>query len=143
MAKELQELQGRVAIVTGSSGGIGRGIAEAFAAAGAKVVLAARRQAALDEVAAGITAAGGTALAVATDVSREADILALYVRTLQAHGRVDIVVNNAGVASGTAIDQLSLADWNEIIAVNLTFDNPVALELIKKLLNGLLSETAF
>ena len=113
-------LRDRVAIVTGASSGIGRGIAETFAAAGAKVVLAARRRNVLDEVAHGIAGAGGTSLAVAADVSREADVAALFAQTRAAFGRVDIVVNNAGVASGTPIDELSLEAWNEVLAVNLT-----------------------
>ena len=115
-----QSLKDRVAIVTGASGGIGKGIAAGLAAAGAKVVLAARRKPVLDEVAAAITAAGGSALAVAADVAREADVAALFAHTRETFGRVDIVVNNAGLASGTAIDQLTLEAWNEVVAVNLT-----------------------
>lgn len=115
-----QVLKDRVAIVSGASSGIGRGIAEAFAAAGARTVLVARRQSVLDEVAAGISASGGTALGIACDVTKEAEVDALFERTRAAFGRVDVVVNNAGVAAGTPIDEMSLAQWNEVLAVNLT-----------------------
>jgi NAD(P)-dependent dehydrogenase (short-subunit alcohol dehydrogenase family) len=114
------QLQDRVAIVTGASNGLGRGIAETFASEGAKVVLAARRQGALDEVAAKIARAGGTALAVATDVTKETDVLALFVKTQAAFGRVDILVNNAGIPNLRPTEEMSLAQWQEIVDVNLT-----------------------
>lgn len=115
-----QSLRDRVAIITGASSGIGKGIAEVFAAAGARTVLAARSKPALVELADALTARGGIALPVATDVTREADVAALFQRTKEAYGRVDIVVNNAGVAAGTPIEETSLDYWNEVVAVNLT-----------------------
>jgi NAD(P)-dependent dehydrogenase (short-subunit alcohol dehydrogenase family) len=117
MSKSLQD---RVAIVTGASSGIGKGIAEAFAAEGAHVVLVARRGDVLGGLAAAIGRDGGAATAAACDVTREADVVALFERVSRERGRVDIVVNNAGVASGTAIDQLALADWNDVLSINLT-----------------------
>ncbi len=116
----VRALQDRIAIVTGASNGIGKGIAEAFAAAGAKVVLVARRKDVLDGVARGIVAAGGQAMAAPCDVTNEGEVVALFQRARDAYGRVDIVVNNAGVASGTAIDALSLAAWNDVVSINLT-----------------------
>lgn len=113
-------LDGKVAIVTGASNGIGKGIAEAFAAAGAHTVLVARTRERLEAAAATITGAGGAALAVPCDVTQEDDVAALFKRTREAHGRVDVVVNNAGVAAGTAIDDLTLAQWNAVLAINLT-----------------------
>jgi NAD(P)-dependent dehydrogenase (short-subunit alcohol dehydrogenase family) len=113
-------LEGKVAIVTGASRGIGQGIAEAFAAEGAIVALVARRKDALAGVAAGIAGNGGAALALPCDVTREPDVAALFSRVQAEKGRVDIVVNNAGVASGTATDALSLAEWNDVVAINLT-----------------------
>jgi NAD(P)-dependent dehydrogenase (short-subunit alcohol dehydrogenase family) len=116
----MSELQDRVAIVTGASGGLGRAIAEKFAAEGAKVVLAARRKDALDKVVAGIASSGATALAVPTDVTKEADVLALFAKTREAFGRVDILVNNAGIPNFKPTEEMSLAHWHEIVDVNLT-----------------------
>jgi NAD(P)-dependent dehydrogenase (short-subunit alcohol dehydrogenase family) len=115
----MKQLQDRVAIVTGANSGIGRAIAEAFAAEGAKVVLAARRKEVLDEVAAGIKAKGGTALAVPTDVTKEPEVIALFKTALDAFGRVDILVNNAGVAR-RADRGSTLKTWQELLDVNLT-----------------------
>ncbi|CAN0156661.1 unnamed protein product [Phaeothamnion confervicola] len=113
-------LRDRVAIVTGASSGIGKGIAEAFAAAGAKTVLVARRKDDLETLARSMGQSGGTALAVPCDVTQEADVVALFQRAQSAFGRVDVVVNNAGVASGVAIDALTLGQWNDVVAINLT-----------------------
>jgi NAD(P)-dependent dehydrogenase (short-subunit alcohol dehydrogenase family) len=115
-----KQLDGRVAIVTGTSSGLGKAMAEMFAAEGAKTVLAARRKAVLDEVVAAIAAKGGTALAVATDVTKEAEVAALFAKTLQAYGRVDIVINNAGVPSATPIEDMTLKSWTDVVDVNLT-----------------------
>jgi NAD(P)-dependent dehydrogenase (short-subunit alcohol dehydrogenase family) len=93
------QLQGKIAIVTGASGGIGRGIAEVFAAEGAKAVLVARRAELLDEVAAGIKAKGGEALALPADLTKEAEIVALFQKTVATYGRLDVLINNAGIAT--------------------------------------------
>ncbi len=128
MAKQLEN---RVAIVTGASSGIGKGIAEAFAAEGAKTVLAARRQNVLDEIAAALRAKGGEVLPVAADVTKEADVAALFAKTKAAYGRVDIVVNNAGVAAGRPIDEMTLEYWNDVVAVNLTAAFLMSREAVK------------
>jgi NAD(P)-dependent dehydrogenase (short-subunit alcohol dehydrogenase family) len=115
-----KQLDGKVAIVTGSSNGIGRAIAEMFAAEGAKTVVAARRKEQLDEVVAGIAKKGGTALAVPTDVTQEDQVLALFAKAKEAYGRIDVVVNNAGVPTNTPTEDITLKYWNEVLAVNLT-----------------------
>jgi NAD(P)-dependent dehydrogenase (short-subunit alcohol dehydrogenase family) len=127
----MKQLQDRVAIVTGASSGLGKAIAEAFAAEGAKTVLAARRKDVLEEVAAGIRAKGGTALVVPTDVTKEPEVLALYARTMEAFGRVDIVVNNAGVPTKTPTEDTTLEHWREVLDVNLTAAFLMSREAIK------------
>jgi NAD(P)-dependent dehydrogenase (short-subunit alcohol dehydrogenase family) len=113
-------MTGRVAIVTGASSGIGEGIAKAFGAEGATVVLGGRRIAELERVAAAVTQAGGTALAVPGDVRRESDVLALFATAARTYGRLDVLVNNAGVTAHKPIDEMSLEYWNDVLAVNLT-----------------------
>ena len=94
-----EQLRGKIAIVTGASNGIGRGIAETFAAEGATTVLAARRETLLDEVAAGIKARGGEALSLPTDLTREDAVIALFATVQKTFGRLDVLVNNAGIAT--------------------------------------------
>jgi NAD(P)-dependent dehydrogenase (short-subunit alcohol dehydrogenase family) len=113
-------MTGRVAVVTGGNGGIGAAIATAFAREGARVVVGARRTEALERVKAGIEADGGTALAVRCDVTREADIVALFAAAMQAYGRVDVLVNNAGRSGHVPVDEMDLAFWNEVLAINIT-----------------------
>lgn len=117
MAKQLQD---KVAVVTGASNGIGRAIAETFAAEGAKTVLVARRAEVLDEVARGIKSAGGEALPTPTDVTQEDQVSALFAKTMKAYGRVDVLVNNAGVATHINTEEISLAYWREVLDINIT-----------------------
>jgi NAD(P)-dependent dehydrogenase (short-subunit alcohol dehydrogenase family) len=115
-----KQLQDRVAIVTGASNGIGRGIAEMFAAEGAKTVLAARRKDVLEEVAQGIRSKGGTALPIPTDVTSEDQVVALFAKAKDVFGRVDIILNNAGVPTSTPTEDITLKYWEDVMAVNLT-----------------------
>jgi NAD(P)-dependent dehydrogenase (short-subunit alcohol dehydrogenase family) len=115
-----KELTGKVAVVTGASSGLGRGIAQALAAAGAKTVLAARRTEMLEQAAAEIRKAGGRALAETTDVTREDEVFRLFKNVQQTCGRVDVLVNNAGVAAHRPIEDITLAYWREVLDVNLT-----------------------
>ncbi|MFQ5575813.1 MAG: glucose 1-dehydrogenase [Anaerolineae bacterium] len=114
------DLSGKVALVTGASRGIGQVIASTLAAAGASVVLASRKQEALDAVAADITAAGGTALAVAAHTGDSRAVQALVDRAVQAFGGVDIAVNNA--ATNPHFGHILTADdgqWDKILDVNV------------------------
>jgi NAD(P)-dependent dehydrogenase (short-subunit alcohol dehydrogenase family) len=115
-----RQLQDKVAIVTGASNGIGRAIAETFAAEGAKTVLVARRAELLHEVAAGIRANGGEALTVAADLSKEAEIVVLFAKVKDTYGRLDVLVNNAGVATHINTEDISLQYWQEVLDINLT-----------------------
>ncbi len=113
-------LSGRVALITGASRGIGRAIAEAYAAAGAKVVLASRKQEGLDQVAETIRAKGGEALPIAAHTGDPAAVVALVVQTVRACGGIDILVNNA--ATNPHFGPLLSADeaqWDKILEVNL------------------------
>lgn len=113
-------LDGRVAVVTGASSGMGVTFAHTLASAGAKVVLAARREDRLTEVAHGIRENGGEALAVPCDVAREEEIDALVERSRAAFGAVDVLVNNAGFTTIVPAEQQSVADWRAHVDVMLT-----------------------
>jgi NADP-dependent 3-hydroxy acid dehydrogenase YdfG len=119
-----------VAIVTGASSGIGAATAECLAAAGFRVVLAARRGELLEEIARRIRAAGGTALGVATDLADEAATGKLVARTREAFGRVDVLVNNAGFSLAGAIEQLTRDELRRTFEVNLLAGLQLAGELI-------------
>ena len=114
------QLKGKIAIVTGASNGIGRGIAEMFAAEGAKTVLVARRAALLDEVVAGIKANGGEALALAADLTREDEIVALFATVQKTFGRLDVLVNNAGISTHRDTEDITLDYWRAALDINIT-----------------------
>jgi NAD(P)-dependent dehydrogenase (short-subunit alcohol dehydrogenase family) len=113
-------LDGRVAVVTGASAGMGVVFARALADAGARVVLAARRVERLEALAKEISDSGREALAVACDVAQEADIEGLVEATLARFGRVDVLVNNAGFNNVVPAEAVALADWRAQLDVNLT-----------------------
>jgi NAD(P)-dependent dehydrogenase (short-subunit alcohol dehydrogenase family) len=114
------DLTDRVVIITGGSRGIGRAMALAFAEAGAKVVVASRKQEGVDAVAAEIESRGGTALAIATHMGQEEAVAALVQRTVETFGGVDIAINNAATNPhfGPALTATS-ALWDKILEVNL------------------------
>ncbi|MGF0241079.1 SDR family oxidoreductase [Rhodococcus sp. IEGM1300] len=114
-------LDQQVALVTGASSGIGAAAAKALADAGAAVVLNYNSQAApAEELARQIIAEGGRAIAVGADVSKEEDVERLFSKTLEAFGSLDILIANSGMQKDANAVDMSLADWNQVIGVNLT-----------------------
>jgi NAD(P)-dependent dehydrogenase (short-subunit alcohol dehydrogenase family) len=116
----MEEFRDKVAVVTGAASGIGRGLAERFAAEGMKVVLADVEQSALDQADAEMRERGATVLPVRTDVSKPEQMEQLAQQTLEAFGAVHIVCNNAGVGGGGGpLWERTLADWQWTLGVNL------------------------
>jgi 3-oxoacyl-[acyl-carrier protein] reductase len=113
-------LTGKVSLVTGASRGIGRGIARALAAEGATVVAAARDESRLAEVVAEIQAAGGQARAIRLDVSSREVVEATIASVVEAHGRIDHLVNNAGLTRDNLLLRMKQTEWDEVLATNLT-----------------------
>lgn len=117
---ETLRLDGRVAVVTGASRGLGRAIALALAEAGADVALAARSKPDLEETAHQVERLGRRALAIPTDVRLLAEVETLVAQTRGLLGRLDILVNNSGVAQVTPLAEMTPADWGRILDTNLT-----------------------
>ncbi|MGH9018194.1 MAG: SDR family NAD(P)-dependent oxidoreductase [Acidimicrobiales bacterium] len=115
----MQELQGKVAVITGGASGIGRAVATAAAGAGMKIVLADIEEGALKETEAAMAAAGAAVLAVTTDVAVSSSVEALRDATLSRFGAAHLVHNNAGVAVGGPLWAVSETDWTWILGVNL------------------------
>ena len=115
----MKRLTGKIAIVTGSSSGIGKAIALRFAEEGARVVIAARRLPLCEQVAAQIRERGGEAIVIQTDVSEEAQVDRLIVETARQCGRLDILVNNAGVGGGGHLADTSTSTFDRVINTNL------------------------
>ncbi|HEX5939814.1 MAG TPA: SDR family NAD(P)-dependent oxidoreductase, partial [Dehalococcoidia bacterium] len=111
-------VRGTTVVVTGASSGIGYATALEFAKVGARVVAAGRRKERLDALVREVTASGGEALAVPTDVSEEKQVNALIERARSQYGRVDTLVNNAGVAIAAPFDEQSLDDFRRVMDTN-------------------------
>jgi len=114
------QLEGKVAIVTGAGRGIGRAIARLFAAEGAAVVLATRTVADGEETARLIAESGGKAHFIPTDVGRDAQMRELVAETVDEHGRLDILINNAGISGpGKTLEETTEEEWDRVIDTNL------------------------
>jgi 3-oxoacyl-[acyl-carrier protein] reductase len=113
-------LQGRIALVTGASQGIGRACALELAKAGATVALAARNESKLAEVAAEIAAAGGQSTVFSLDIASEESIRAGAKAILERHGKVEILVNNAGIVRDGLMMRMKRPDWDDVLNTNLT-----------------------
>jgi gluconate 5-dehydrogenase len=119
-ARDLFNLAGRVAIVTGGSIGLGRQIAEGLAEMGAHLVLCARKKERCQQAAEELQQLGVRTLALGCDVKNPADVQAVVDAAFSQFGRIDILVNNAGISWGAPVEEMSLEDWNKVIETNLT-----------------------
>jgi len=127
------KLDGQVAIVTGASSGIGAGIATAFAKAGARVVINySSSEAGAKEVLQEVEGSKGEGFIFRADVSREDDVKAMFSATIDRYGTVDILVNNAGLQKDSPFHEMSLAEWNRVLSINLTGQFLCAREAVKE-----------
>lgn len=116
----MESIQGKVAIVTGASSGIGLGIAREMAREGAVTILAARSGDKLRRIVEEIEERGGRAFAVPADVTQEEEVQHLFREVERLAGRLDVLVNNAGIADATPTEELALERWREVVDTNLT-----------------------
>ena len=139
-----KKLQQQIAIITGASSGIGAGVAKSLAAAGATVVVnypvPATRDAA-EAVLQEIIAAGGAGITYACDVSKEDEVIKMFADVVGQFGTVDILVNNAGLQRDAKFTEMTLAQWNFVLGVNLTGQFLCAREAIKEFLRRGVDET--
>ena len=131
----MRVLDGQRALVTGANSGIGEGVARALAEAGAKVAVnfvaaPEKAQQVVDE----IRQAGGVAMAVRADVSKEDQVQAMFAQTIEVWGSVDILVNNAGLQRDASLHEMSLRDWQFVLDVNLTGQFLCAREAVREFL---------
>jgi glucose 1-dehydrogenase len=128
-----KSLKGQKALVTGASSGIGKAVAIALGQAGADVVVNyVGADAAADEVAAVVADSGVRALAVRADISQESEVEAMFAKMFKEFGTIDILVNNAGLQKDSPLEEMTLAQWNTVIGVNLTGQFLCAREAVRE-----------
>src|SRR5579871_4788171 len=115
----MDNIRGKVVVITGASSGAGEATARLLSAQGASVVLGARRVERLKSLAGELTAKGGKALALATDVTDREQMKQLVDAAVQAFGRIDVMMNNAGLMPHSPLERLKIDDWNRTIDVNI------------------------
>ena len=135
MIIKTKKLQGQVAIVTGASSGIGAGVAKALAAEGATVVINySSSPEKAENVLTEIRAKGGEGFSIKADVSNEKEVTDMFQQTIKRYGTVDILVNNAGLQKDAKFHEMTLAEWNYVIGINLTGQFLCSREAIKEFL---------
>lgn len=112
-------IEGKVIVITGASSGLGEAAARHLSAQGATVALGARRADRIQELADELTNSGGKALAIATDVTQYEQVKALVEAAVQTYGRIDVIINNAGLMPQSPLDRLKIDEWNQMIDVNI------------------------
>lgn len=115
----MNSIDGKVIVITGASSGMGQAAARHLASLGAKVVVGARRAERLDELVKEIEAAGGSAIAITTDVTDRAQVANLVDTAVRIHGRIDVLINNAGIMPLSALESLKVDEWDKMIDVNI------------------------
>lgn len=119
MTADRTNIEGKVVVITGASSGLGETAARYLAECGALVVLGARRVQRIDALAAEITRAGGQALAIATDVTDAAQVQRIVDAAVERHGRIDVMLNNAGLMPHSPLERRKIDDWDRMIDVNI------------------------
>ncbi len=114
-----ENINAKVIVITGASSGLGEAAARALGALGAKLALGARRTARIEALAEDIRAAGGEALALTTDVTDPAQVKALVDKAVETYGRIDVMINNAGLMPHSPLERLRLDEWDRMIDVNI------------------------
>ena len=132
-------IEGNVVVITGASSGLGESTARLLAASGAKVALGARRKDRIDALVKDITAKGGSAIGFKTDVTKRSDVEALVKGAMDKYGRIDVIVNNAGIMPIAPLAALKVEEWDRMIDVNikgLLYGVAAALPIMQKQKQG-------
>src|ERR1700722_8779755 len=135
-----RNIEGKVVVITGASSGLGESTARHLAKLGATIVLGARRKDRLDAIVKNIQADGGKALAVSTDVTNRAQVQALVQKAIDTYGKIDVLVNNAGIMPIAPLSLLKVDEWDRMIDLNIKgvlYGIAAALPHMKKQKSGL------